>query len=154
MSRSYLKGGFLDEPEMVQFELSNLLQDRSSLSLENYDLCRLLEIFWAAKRILQLLDEVGLSQISVDVDFKVSGKGIGVLEAPMGVLVHSYLVNRGCIERMRLLVATQFNNAYINLLLKDLAERYLEDGHISEEGERLIGRCVRIFDLCLSCATH
>jgi len=40
------------------------------------------------------------------------------------------------------------------LLLKDLAERYLEDGRISEEGERLIGRCVRIFDPCLSCATH
>jgi coenzyme F420-reducing hydrogenase alpha subunit len=92
--------------------------------------------------------------MSVDVDFKVSGKGIGVLEAPRGVLVHSYLVNRGCIERMRLLVATQFNNAYINLLLKDLAERYLENDHISEEGERVIGRCVRIFDPCLSCATH
>ena len=154
MSRSYLKGGFLDEPEILRFKLASLLQDRSSFSLESYDVCRLLEIFWAAERIIQLLNGVDLSQMSVDVDFKVSGKGIGVLEAPRGVLVHSYLVNRGCIERMRLLVATQFNNAYINLLLKDLAERYLENDHISEEGEKLIGRCVRIFDPCLSCATH
>jgi NAD-reducing hydrogenase large subunit len=154
MSRSYLKGGFLDEPEIGRFKLASLLQDRSTLSLESYDVCRLLEIFWAAERIIQLLNGVDLSQMSVDVDFKVSGKGIGVLEAPRGVLVHSYLVNRGCIERMRLLVATQFNNAYINLLLKDLAERYLENDHISEEGERVIGRCVRIFDPCLSCATH
>jgi len=154
MSRSYLKGGFLDEPEIRRFKLASLLQDRSTLSLESYDVCRLLEIFWAAERIIQLLNGVDLSQMSVDVDFKVSGKGIGVLEAPRGVLVHSYLVNRGCIERMRLLVATQFNNAYINLLLKDLAERYLENDHISEEGEKLIGRCVRIFDPCLSCATH
>jgi len=154
LSRSYQKGYFLDDPEVAQFDLAHLLRDRSSLALESYDVCRLLEIFWAAARIIQLLDEVDLSRIAVDVDFKVSGKGIGVLEAPRGVLVHSYLVNRGCIERMRLLVATQFNNAYINLLLKDLAEKYLENGRISEEGERLIGRCVRMFDPCLSCATH
>ncbi|MEW6570396.1 MAG: nickel-dependent hydrogenase large subunit [Nitrospirota bacterium] len=92
--------------------------------------------------------------MSVDVDFKVSGQGIGVLEAPRGVLVHNYLVNRGLIERARLLVATQFNNAFINLLLRDIAEKNLEGDRISAEGEKLIGRCVRIFDPCLSCATH
>ena len=154
LSRSYQEGGFLDDPEIASFELANQLRDRSALGLESYDICRLLEIFWAAQRILHLLEDVDLSQMSVDVDFKVSGKGIGVLEAPRGVLVHSYLINRGCIERMRLLVATQFNNAYINLLLRDLAENYLEDNRISDEGEQLIGRCVRIFDPCLSCATH
>jgi coenzyme F420-reducing hydrogenase alpha subunit len=154
LSRSYQEGGFLDEPELAPFDCVHLLQDRASIALESYDFCRLLEIFWAAVRIIQFLDEVDLRKISVDVDFKVSGKGVGVLEAPRGVLVHSYLVNRGCLERMRLLVATQFNNAYINLLLKDLAESHLENGLISEEGERLIGRCVRIFDPCLSCATH
>ena len=109
---------------------------------------------WAAKRILSLLEEVDLSQMSAEVDFDRSGQGIGVLEAPRGILLHSYLINQGCIERMRLLVATQFNNAFINLLLRDLSERYLDGENISSEGERLIGRCVRIFDPCLSCATH
>jgi coenzyme F420-reducing hydrogenase alpha subunit len=85
---------------------------------------------------------------------KASGQGIGVLEAPRGILMHSYLVNQGKIERMRLMVATQFNNAYINLLLRDLAEKHLIGDSISPEGEKLIGRCVRIFDPCLSCATH
>ena len=154
LSRSYQEYGFSNASELAEFELLKQVRDRTSLGIESYDLCRLLEIFWAAERIGHLLDKVDLARMSVDVDFKVRGKGIGVLEAPRGVLVHSYLVNRGCIEHMRLLVATQFNNAYINLLLKDLAERYLEDGRISEEGERLIGRCVRIFDPCLSCATH
>ena len=90
----------------------------------------------------------------VDADLKASGHGIGVLEAPRGILMHSYLVNQGKIERMRLMVATQFNNAYINLLLRDIAEKHLNGDSISPEGERLIGRCVRIFDPCLSCATH
>jgi len=77
-----------------------------------------------------------------------------VLEAPRGILVHSYLIRQGTIEKLRLLVATQFNNAYINLLIKDLAQKYLDGDTISPDGERLIGRCVRLLDPCLSCSTH
>lgn len=154
LSRSFLEGGLLDDPELLNFELTHRLQDRASLTLECYDACRLLEIFWAARRILSLVEEVDLSQVTAEVDFDRSGQGIGVLEAPRGILLHSYLINQGCIERMRLLVATQFNNAFINLLLRELSERHLMGDSISSEGERLIGRCVRIFDPCLSCATH
>jgi coenzyme F420-reducing hydrogenase alpha subunit len=154
LSRSFKEGGVLDDPELVNFDLTEQVRDRALLSLESFDTCRLLEIFWAAKRVLTLVDEVDLSRLSTEVDPEVSGQGFGVLEAPRGVLMHSYLVNRGCIERMRLLVATQFNNAFINLLIKDLAERHLKDNSLSQEGERLIGRCIRIFDPCLSCATH
>jgi len=154
LSRSFLKKGPLGEPELNNFELTQHLRDRSSLSLESYDACRLLEIFWAAKRISSLLEEIDLSQLNAEVDLEGSGQGIGVLEAPRGILLHSYIINQGCVERMRLLVATQFNNAFINLLLRDLSEKHLEGESISSEGERLIGRCVRIFDPCLSCATH
>jgi len=55
---------------------------------------------------------------------------------------------------MRLLVATQFNNAYINLVLRDLAERHVDGDGLSEAGEQIIARCVRVFDPCLTCATH
>ena len=88
------------------------------------------------------------------VDLAGSGRGIGVVEAPRGVLVHNYLVNRGTIEKMRLLVATQFNNAYINLVLRDLAESYVNGNGLSGAGEQIIARCVRVFDPCLTCATH
>ena len=154
LSRSFQNGGLLDSSDLASFDLTKQLCDRSSLTLESYDACRLLEIFWAAKRILGLIEEVDLSQMGVEVDFKVSGQGTGVLEAPRGVLVHRYLINQGRIERMRLLVATQFNNAFINLLLRDIAEKHLEGEIISKEGEKLIGRCLRMFDPCLSCATH
>ena len=154
LSRSFMKGGLLDDPEIMNFELTHRLRDRASLTLESYDTCRLLEIFWAAKRIISLLDEVDLSQMQVKSDLEESGQGFGVIEAPRGILMHSYLINKGSIERIRLLVATQFNNAFINLLLRDIAEKHVVGEGISEEGERLIGRCIRIFDPCLSCATH
>lgn len=154
LSRSFMKEGFLYDPALALFDLTSHLRNDGSITLERYDACRLLEIFWAASRILNLIDTIDLSHLNVDADLKASGQGIGVIEAPRGILVHNYLVNQGRIEKVRLLVATQFNNAYINLLLRDLAEKYVQDDNILPEGEKLIGRCVRIFDPCLSCATH
>jgi len=140
---------------LAGMELTGQLGEPALLGLDDLDICRLLEVFWAAKRILNLVDEVDLSQMeAADVDLEKSGKGIGVVEAPRGVLVHSYLVSRGIMERMSLLVATQFNNAYINLVLQDLADRHVEGDGLSAEGEKLVARCVRTFDPCLTCATH
>jgi coenzyme F420-reducing hydrogenase alpha subunit len=155
LSRLFLEGGVLDDPELASFELTHWLRDPAALYLDYLDECRLLEIFWAAKQILNHLDEVDLTQMTADgADLEGSGRGIGVVEAPRGVLVHNYLVSRGTMERMRLLVATQFNNAYINLVLRDLAERHVDGDGLSEAGEQIIARCVRVFDPCLTCATH
>jgi NAD-reducing hydrogenase large subunit len=155
LSRLFLEGGVLDDPELGRFELTQWLCDPTALCLDYLDECRILEIFWAAKQILNHLDQVDLAQLGVDgADLNGGGKGIGVVEAPRGVLVHGYTVNQGVMERMRLLVATQFNNAYINFVLRDLAERHVNGGGLSEIGEGLITRCVRVFDPCLTCATH
>lgn len=155
LSRLFRARGIRSDPELEGLELTRHITAGGSLSLDDFDICRLLEIYSAAKRILTLLDLVDLSRpLAVDVDLCASGKGIGVVEAPRGVLVHSYVVNRGILEAMRLYVATQFNNAFINMVLKDLAESYVEGDAISAQGQALLGRCVRLFDPCLTCATH
>jgi NAD-reducing hydrogenase large subunit len=155
LSRLFLEGGTLDDADLAQFELTDSLHDASTLQLNYLDECRLLEIYWAAKQIVGHLDEVDLTQLAGDgSELDGSGLGIGVVEAPRGVLVHSYTLNQGTLERMRLLVATQFNNAYINLVLRDLAERHVKGDGLSEEGQQLIARCIRMFDPCLTCATH
>ncbi len=153
LSRSYQENGLLNDPSLGNFELTGQLRTHGP-QLEDHDICRLLEIYSSARAILALTDDIDLRQLSAEVDFRVSGQGIGVVEAPRGVLVHSYLVKQGCIERIRLLVATQFNNSYINLLIRDLAEKHFTGDKISADGEKLIERCVRVFDPCLSCATH
>lgn len=83
-----------------------------------------------------------------------SAPGHWNLGGPRGTLIHTYTVNRGLLERAKLLVATQFNNAYINMLIRDLAEKHIEGNQLSQSGEWLIGHCIRLFDPCLSCATH
>jgi NAD-reducing hydrogenase large subunit len=155
LSRLSLEGGILDDPDLAGLELTQRLGDPAELCLDLLDECRLLEVFWAAKQILSHLDEIDLTDMTADgVDLKGSGWGVGIVEAPRGVLVHNYTISQGKMERMRLLVATQFNNAYINLVLRDLAERHVDGDGLSEVGEQLIAHCVRVFDPCLTCATH
>lgn len=154
LARTYGRDGILLDREIVALGVPARLENRGDLALDDVDFCRLVEIFWAARRIEKHLDGLNLEALSADGNLSGSGQGLGVLEAPRGVLVHSYLVDRGRVERLRLLVATQFNNAFINLLLHDLAERHIERDRVSPEGEQIIGRSIRIFDPCLSCATH
>ena len=82
IARSYQENGLLKDPELQEFHLARWLGDRTSLSLESFDSCRLLEIFWAAKRILGLLEDVSLDELGRVEYAEASGQGIGVLEAP------------------------------------------------------------------------
>jgi coenzyme F420-reducing hydrogenase alpha subunit len=154
LARTFLAKGILSDREIEQFEVTRPLCDPQRLSFESFDICRILEIFWAAKKICDLLNRVDLNDSEQKPDYKITGRGIGVLEAPRGILVHSYLIRKGYIEKLRLIVATQFNNAFINLLITDLAQKYIEGEHLSAKGEKQIGRCIRLLDPCLSCATH
>jgi NAD-reducing hydrogenase large subunit len=160
LSRLPLEGGVLDTPGLAGYELARWLADPAARTLDSLDECRLLEVAWAAGQILKRLKETHLDEVELaqmepgECDLEGSGWGIGVVEAPRGTLVHTYTITRGVMKRMRLLVATQFNNAYINLVLQDLAERHIEGDGLSEAGEPLIARCIRVFDPCLTCATH
>ena len=154
LARCRRTDGPLHDPLFSENDLGRRLREQKSLSLSSNDACRLLEIAWAAQRILQLLTTVDTLELRTTVDARISGSGIGVVEAPRGLLVHSYELEDGLLSRIRLLVATQFNNALINMLLKDIAQEHVDDGSISAEGERRIGRCIRLFDPCLTCATH
>jgi len=61
---------------------------------------RLVEIYWAATRIDTLPHDIDLSDTnSAPVNPDESGKGIGVVEAPRGVLIQSYTINRGRTQR-------------------------------------------------------
>lgn len=155
LSRLFRENGILSDPDLAGHKITERLRNTALLSVDDFDICRLLEIFSSAKKILSLLDAMDLSRpMKADYDPGISGKGIGVVEAPRGILVHRYTINRGIIESLRLYVATQFNNAFINYVIKDLADGSIDGEHVSAQGQEMIARCVRLFDPCLTCATH
>jgi NAD-reducing hydrogenase large subunit len=154
LARAFQKSGALHHPDLQQLPAVMELKKRQAKDLPFFDVLRFLEIYWAADRIERLARRADLPEKRRKADLSGSGKGIGVVEAPRGVLVHNYLVHQGCIESMHLLVATQFNNALINLLIRDLADKYVNGDGLDPEGEKEISRCIRLFDPCISCATH
>ena len=155
LSRANLADSATRLPELAALDVIRQARQARGEHIEYIDVIRLAEIYWAARKIETLLQPIDLSKgATAPIDLRASGKGVGVVEAPRGVLIHSYTINRGRIERLKLLVATQFNNPLINLIIKDLAERHMAHGALSDAGQMEIGRCIRLFDPCLTCATH
>ena len=82
-----------------------------------------------------------------------AGVGMGVIEAPRGLLYHMARVNEGgVVEDYDVIVPTSQNQINIENDLKDYFERNLDK---SEEALRLDAESiVRAYDPCMSCATN
>jgi len=120
---------------------------------------RLIELLYAAERMLELARDPEIT--SPDVRRLPSGRinpsgGIGSVEAPRGTLTHHYEADeRGLITRVNLIVGTTNNHAPIAMSLKRAAQKLIRRGRVVEEG--LLNRiemAFRLYDPCLSCATH
>jgi F420-non-reducing hydrogenase large subunit len=84
------------------------------------------------------------------------GGGVGSVEAPRGTLTHHYEADeRGVLRRVNLVVGTTNNHAAIAMSIKHAARRLIRGGVVASEG--LLNRvemAFRLYDPCLSCATH
>jgi F420-non-reducing hydrogenase large subunit len=83
------------------------------------------------------------------------GVGVGIVEAPRGVLAHIYEINKeGFATKVSLYVATQHNNFAINDAVTRAASALITNAAPSETALNRIEMVVRAYDPCLSCATH
>jgi len=82
-------------------------------------------------------------------------EGVGMAEAPRGVLIHHYKVNEdGAIVWVNLIVATGHNNLAISRGVDQVARRYVDGGKFKEGMLNRVSAVVRCYDPCLSCSTH
>ena len=81
----------------------------------------------------------------------VNRRGIGIIEAPRGTLIHDYTVSEsGIIERCNLIVATCQNNYAIDRGVEDMARRVVENGTLTEGAANRIEMIIRAYDPCIS----
>lgn len=122
-----------------------------------YHWARMIELVYAAERAREIL----VSPLLTDEDVRVradraAGRGVGVVEAPRGVLMHDYTADMvGRLEKVDLVVATTQNNYAINRAVGAAAARVLGDG--PEPGDAALNHietAIRCYDPCLSCSTH
>ena len=116
---------------------------------------RMIEMLHSAEQIQELLLDPDLQGIDLVSKGKRQERGIGVIEAPRGTLIHHYKVDENDqIIRCNLIVATTHNNQAMNEAIRQVARQYLDGRKLTEGLLNHIEVAIRSFDPCLSCATH
>jgi len=81
------------------------------------------------------------------------GRGVGIVEAPRGILVHDYTLNKeGKCVKANCIIPTNQNHANIQYDMEKLVPEILDK--TEKEIELLLEMLVRAYDPCISCSTH
>ncbi|HUN63894.1 MAG TPA: nickel-dependent hydrogenase large subunit, partial [Candidatus Sulfotelmatobacter sp.] len=117
---------------------------------------RLIEIVYALERIAMLLDDPQILDTHIRATGGVNAlEGVGMIEAPRGVLIHHYKVNEnGGIVWANLIVATGHNNLAIGRSIQQVSEHFIDGTKLQEGMVNRVAAVVRAYDPCLSCSTH
>lgn len=118
---------------------------------------RLVELLYAAERMLELAEDPEITSPDLrTTPGPVAGSGVGCVEAPRGTLTHHYEADeRGVLTRVNMIVGTTNNYAPMTMSIKKAAQQIITKGKIVEEGMlNRIEMAFRLYDPCLSCATH
>jgi NAD-reducing hydrogenase large subunit len=121
-----------------------------------YHYARLVEMIHCVERIQELLEDEDVYTGETDVPAKPrEARGVGVIEAPRGVLIHDYATDaNGAIENANFIVATTHNNGAMNEGVKSAAKSLIHEPEIPEGTLNQIEGVIRCYDPCLSCSTH
>jgi F420-non-reducing hydrogenase large subunit len=122
-----------------------------------YNLARYVEFLASCEKAVELLQDPAITgtNIRAPVTGVKAARGVGIIEAPRGTLIHDYTVNeKGFIERCNLLVATCQNNHAIDRSIESVARALVRDGTLPEPAANRIEMVIRSYDPCISCATH
>ncbi|MGD1036518.1 MAG: Ni/Fe hydrogenase subunit alpha [Roseiarcus sp.] len=122
----------------------------------HFHYARLIEIIYALERMDALLNDPAILGRHVRARAGVNAlEGVGIAEAPRGVLIHHYKVNEeGAMTWANLIIATGHNNLAIGRSI-DQVSRHFIDGQKMKEGMlNRVSAVVRAYDPCLSCSSH
>lgn len=122
----------------------------------HYHYARLIEATYALERIGALLGDPSILDTRVRAHAGVNSlEGVGMAEAPRGVLIHHYKVDeQGAIRWANLIIATGHNNLAINRSIEQVSKHFVDGKHLKEGMLNRVSAVVRAYDPCLSCSTH
>ena len=121
-----------------------------------YHWARLIEVLYAAERMEELVNDSEITSPKVrNIPEQPPAEGIGVCEAPRGTLFHHYKTDeKGVVQEVNLLVATQNNAAPICMSIEKAARSLIKGGKVSDGILNMIEMAFRAYDPCFGCTTH
>jgi NAD-reducing hydrogenase large subunit len=122
----------------------------------HFHYARLIELIHALEKIEELLVDPDILNPHVRARAAVNClEGVGMIEAPRGVLIHHYKVDeQGALRWANLIVATGHNNLAINRAVGQVARHFIDGEQVREGMLNRLSAVVRAYDPCLSCSTH
>jgi F420-non-reducing hydrogenase large subunit len=122
-----------------------------------YHWARIIEMIQCSELVVQHAHDSRL----VGRDFRVlpeavPGEGVGVVEAPRGILLHHYWTDEnGIVKRANLIVGTGHNHGALQISVRKAAEaRFDGTNDISEPMLNAVEMAIRAYDPCFACASH
>ena len=129
---------------------------RPAQSSFHFHYARLVEVLYALEKIEMLLDDPAIMDTHVRAKAGVNRlEGVGIAEAPRGVLIHHYKVDdKGAVQWVNLIIATGHNNLAINRSVEQVSKHFVDGKKLQEGMLNRVSAVVRAYDPCLSCSTH
>jgi F420-non-reducing hydrogenase large subunit len=118
---------------------------------------RLVELMYASERVLELAQDPEITSPNIrTLPTSVPQEGVGIVEAMRGILTHHYQTDEnGLVTKANLIVGTTNNNAPISMSIKRAAQKLIQPGKEIGQGLlNMVEMAFRLYDPCLSCATH
>lgn len=149
--------------ERASEEYGKLIDAAGGKPLSNvvlYHWARLVEVLHCLEMIERLTESRELLEGElVDLAGSPRSRGVGIVEAPRGTLIHDYSMDdRMVATRARVITPTTINNTAINISLGKASARLVEEvrseGRPSPETVATFESIIRSYDPCNSCATH
>ena len=122
----------------------------------HFHYARLIEVIYCLERLEALLETPAILDRHVRARAEVNaGEGIGVAEAPRGILIHHYKVDEhGAMRWANLIIATGHNNLAISRSIEQVSKYFIKAKRLEEGMLNRVSAVVRAYDPCLSCSTH
>jgi len=142
----------------AEFEkLNQFFESRPIHATLAYHWARIIEMLQCSELVLRYARDERLTDPEVRAPAEgMLREGVGVIEAPRGVLIHHYWTDeQGLVLRANLIVGTTHNHAPINMSIQKAAKSLIDGaGEVSEPLLNTIEMAFRAYDPCFGCATH
>ncbi len=113
-----------------------------------------IEILYAFERIFKVINKMlDLPDPPLVEHESLQGKGTGIVEAPRGLLIHSYQIANGLVTYTDIITPTAQNTEDIERYCHIAAQKLLDQGEEDKIRERM-DLVVRAYDPCISCSAH
>jgi len=116
---------------------------------------RLIELLYATERGMELVKDPEITSTNVRNKPGAPGKGVGIVEAARGTLIHDYTLDKDAlIKDVNLIVATTNNYPAICMSIRDAAKGLIHGGKFDQGVLNKVEMAFRAYDPCFGCATH